>query len=178
MLALFKAQEFVRAVDENDALQFPHGDGVIYVSPALAGWVFEDYALVEAPEKPETPEGMVELSATLGYRDGALVWDVEYEVYRVPVPDAISDRQFFQILAKRGLITKEEARAAVKTGELPDVFVALIDSLPEEERFDAQMLIEGATEFRRVHPIVDTFAAGFGMSAADIDQLWIDAHNL
>lgn len=91
------------------------------------------------------------------------------------VPPSISDRQFFQVLAKRGLITKEEARAAVRTGTLPQIFEVFVELMPEEEQFDTLMLLEGATEFRRDHPIVDSFAIGFGMTPKDIDQLWIEA---
>ncbi len=112
------------------------------------------FSPIVAPETPPTPEPVPH------------------------VPAVISDRQFFQVLAKRELITKEEARAAVKTGDLPAAFTALIDAMPEEARFDTQMLLEGATEFRRDHPVVEAFALGFGMTPETVDEIWIEAHRL
>lgn len=89
-----------------------------------------------------------------------------------PVPDSISDRQFFHILAVDGLITEAEALAAVKTGDAPAAFEAFIASLPEGQRFNARMLLEGATTFRRDHPLTDAFGSMYGMTPEEIDDLW------
>lgn len=89
-----------------------------------------------------------------------------------PVPAEISDRQFFHILAVDGLITEAEALAAVKTGDAPAAFEAFIASLPEAERFNARMLLEGATTFRRDHPLTNAFGSMYGMTPEQIDDLW------
>lgn len=89
-----------------------------------------------------------------------------------PVPSAISDRQFFHILAVDGLITETEALAAVKTGDAPAAFETFINSLPEEQRFNARMLLEGATTFERRHPLTDAFGSMYGMTPGQIDDLW------
>lgn len=90
----------------------------------------------------------------------------------VPVPESISDRQFFHILAVDGLITEAEALAAVKTGDAPAAFEAFIASLPEGQRFNARMLLEGATTFERRHPLTEAFGALYGMTPEEIDDLW------
>jgi hypothetical protein len=89
-----------------------------------------------------------------------------------PVPESISDRQFFHILAVDGLITEAEALAAVKTGDAPAAFEAFIASLPEADRFSARMLLEGATTFRRDHPLTAAFGTMHGMTPEQIDDLW------
>lgn len=88
------------------------------------------------------------------------------------VPETISDRQFFHVLAVDGLITEAEALAAVKTGDAPAAFETFISSLPEGERFNARMLLEGATTFRRDHPLTNAFGAMHGLTPEEIDDLW------
>lgn len=92
------------------------------------------------------------------------------------VPKVISDRQFFQLLAMRGIITEAEALAAVGPGVIPAQMQAFIAQLPgDDERFAATMLLTGATQFERAHPLVPVFAQLFGWSDADLDQFWIEA---
>ncbi len=92
-----------------------------------------------------------------------------------PVPPIISDRQFAQQLAKMGLITNEEALAWVRAGVVPAAFDAFVQSLPEAQQFDAEMLLSGATQFDRDHQLTETFGAARGMTPEQIDQLWRDA---
>jgi hypothetical protein len=98
----------------------------------------------------------------------------------LPVPETVSDRQFFQALAMPPyeLITREEALAAVKTGEIPAAMVTLINALPDESRFGAEMLLSGATEFKRAHPLTAALGLAFGWDNAKIDQFWRDAAKL
>ncbi len=95
-----------------------------------------------------------------------------------PVPASISDRQFFHILAIDGLITEDEALTAVKTGDPPAAFEEFIASLPESQRFNARMLVEGATSFERRHPLTDAFGSMYGMTCEQIDDLWRRAATL
>ncbi|WP_029006454.1 hypothetical protein [Azorhizobium doebereinerae] len=88
------------------------------------------------------------------------------------VPAGISDRQFFQGLALRGLISQVEALAAVGNGTLPAAFETLIGQLSAEEQFAARMLLSGATSFQRTNPLVDTLGAMLDMGPAEIDDLW------
>ena len=88
---------------------------------------------------------------------------------------AISDRQFFQALAQAGAITPDAALAAVMTGTLPAPIAAAVEALPEAERFAARMLLSGATEFERGHPMVAQLGAALGYDAAELDALWRQA---
>lgn len=96
-----------------------------------------------------------------------------------PVPARISDRQFFHQLAKMDAITKQEAKDAVKTGAIPAAMQGVIDSLPTaDERFDAEMLLSGAVEFQRNHPLVAVFAASQGWTSEQVDDLFRNAAKL
>lgn len=89
-----------------------------------------------------------------------------------PVPEPISDRQFAQGLAVQGYITTAEALAWVGPGTLPAVFETLLAGLPPAEAFQARMLLTGATEFRRHHPLVDVIGTTNGWSPEAIDDFW------
>ncbi|WP_132256531.1 hypothetical protein [Methylobacterium segetis] len=89
------------------------------------------------------------------------------------VPEVISDRQFAQALAKQGVISKEEALAFVKRGEVPAALQAVIDGIPDDEdRFDVDMGVSGATTFERSNPSTAVLAAALGWSAKQMDDLW------
>lgn len=88
-----------------------------------------------------------------------------------PIAD-ISDRQFFQALATRGEITEAEALDAVGPGIIPPAMNALIDQLPQGQRFPARMLIRGATRYERQHPIADLIRGLYGWTAEQADDFW------
>ncbi|NUB24320.1 hypothetical protein [Azospirillum brasilense] len=89
-----------------------------------------------------------------------------------PVPEVISDRQFFQQLALDGYITPAEALAAVRTGDLPPVLADLIAHMDEAERFGAEMLLSGATEFRRDHPMTAVIGEARGLTPDEVDDFF------
>lgn len=93
-------------------------------------------------------------------------------------PRIISDRQFFQQLALLGIITPDEALAAVGPGEIPAAMSAMVDALPSEQQFPARMLLTGATAFDRSHALVPAFAAAFGWTPQQIEDFWIAASAL
>lgn len=89
------------------------------------------------------------------------------------VPDAVSDRQFFHACAKVGMISQAEALAAVKTGDIPLELRAIVDAIPDPDaRFDAQMFLSGAVEFRRDHPLTESVRVARSMTAAQVDDLF------
>lgn len=146
---------------------------IIELDPLLAvsgNWKWDDKDIVQVAQDSSTGIGW-------GYADGAFVAPSLSEV-PVVVPEVISDRQFFQQLATLGLCTQAEALAAVQVGSLPAQMEALLSQLPSEQQFPARMLLTGATEFKRNHPVVATFAAASGWSDAQTDQFWIDASQL
>lgn len=89
-----------------------------------------------------------------------------------PVPQVISDRQFYQQLAVAGTITQAEALAAVMTGTIPEVLDTFIQSLPAPDQFTARMLLAGATQFERQHPLVAAVGAAQGLTTAQIDDFF------
>lgn len=89
------------------------------------------------------------------------------------VPSAVSDRQFAQALAEIGVITREEALAFVKRGEVPAALKDAINGIADEaERFAADMQVSGATIFERAHPSTLALAHALDWSAAQMDDLW------
>lgn len=94
----------------------------------------------------------------------------EYVPPPPPVPESVSDRQFFQALALGGMISEAEALAAVQTGALPAPIAAIVDAMPDQ--FAARMLLSGATTFERRHPLTDALAAALGYSPAQTDDLF------
>ena len=89
-----------------------------------------------------------------------------------PVPAEISDRQFFQQLAIAGVISQEEALAAVKTGDIPAALSGFIAALDDASRFNAEMLLSGATVFQRNHPLTNAVAMAQGMTADQVDEFF------
>ena len=90
----------------------------------------------------------------------------------------LSRRQFYQILAIKGLITAEEALAAMQHGAIPEQFNRLLQSFTPEEQFAAKMLLSGAGEFQRDHPLAEKFAEDQGLSAQQIDAIWREGASL
>jgi hypothetical protein len=118
------------------------------------------------------------------HRQEIAAWEAEgntippYIAPPPPVPDQISDRQFFQQLSIMGLITQAEALSAVQVGTIPAAMETFIGSLPSDSQFSARMVLTGATTFQRSHPLVAMFGAAQGMTSAQIDALWIAASAL
>jgi hypothetical protein len=92
---------------------------------------------------------------------------------KVAFPDVISDRQFAQGLAHAGVITQAEALAWVGPGELPPTMSAFVAQMPEASRFDIEMVLTGATQFSRSHPLTAVFGEAVGMVPQQLDQFWM-----
>jgi hypothetical protein len=91
----------------------------------------------------------------------------------------ISDRQFFQMLALTQTITQTEALDAVKVGAIPAPLQAMVDAIEDgAARFAAEMLLSGATNFRRDHPLTEQIGAAQGMTAEQIDEFFTAAAQL
>lgn len=111
------------------------------------------------------------LRAAWKFDGDAVVLDAA-KVSRLTTPETISDRQFFQQLAILGLISQEEALAAVKTGDIPQAMQVLVNQLPQEQQFAAQMLIAGATQFNRSHALTAVIRTLFGWTSEQTDNFW------
>jgi hypothetical protein len=92
-----------------------------------------------------------------------------------PVPETISNRQFAEALAFQGLITQAEALTWVKGGAVPPKLQAVVDTIPDANtKFGTQMLLDGATQFDRSHPMVAQLGAGMSPpeTPAQLDDIW------
>ncbi|MDP2357152.1 MAG: hypothetical protein Q8M31_13975 [Beijerinckiaceae bacterium] len=91
----------------------------------------------------------------------------------------VSDRQFFQGLALRGFCTPDEALDAVRTGVLPKGLRVFVDAIHDaQHRWAAEMLLSGAKEFRRDHPIVAQVGAWVQLDATALDVFWSQCSSL
>lgn len=95
-----------------------------------------------------------------------------------PVPEKISDRQFFQQMAIDGHITREEAEEAVGPGTIPATMTLLLEQVPEELRWQVRMLIRGATEFLRHDPNTILIGHLYGFTDEQVDEIWRKAYLL
>lgn len=96
-----------------------------------------------------------------------------------PVPASISDRQFAHQLKKAGVITHAEALAFVQTGTIPAALSAIVEAIKDQDaREDAELLISGAVEFRRDHPLTGAIAAAHGWSDQETDDFFRAAGQL
>ena len=94
-----------------------------------------------------------------------------------PVPQTISDRQFFQQLAVAGIITEDQALAS-NAAVIPAPLLAIIEAMPTEQQFAAKMLVSGATVFERTHPMTEAIGAAYGWTSAQIDAFFRAAGKL
>ncbi|GLU25542.1 hypothetical protein [Brucella sp. NBRC 12950] len=112
-----------------------------------------EYGSIAEYTKPETPNG--------------------------PIPDDISRRQFFQQLFVLEIITKAEALTAIPGLNIPSPLQAIIDQLPtQSDRDSAEMLVLGAQNFNRLHPLSETVRLSLGWSVEQKDDFWREAVKL
>jgi hypothetical protein len=96
-----------------------------------------------------------------------------------PIPEFVSDRQFFQALANAGHISNFEALAAVQSGAVPVIIKEIIDSIADErQRFAADMYISGSVKIDRNHAITKLIAAEMNISDSQLDTLFRSARSL
>lgn len=129
-------------------------------------------------DRYDTETGQKIWDDALAGRYGPIFDYVALEPDPVPIPKTISRRQFFQQLANLGCITRDEAKAALQSGVIPAALLTLISKLPEEEQFDAEMLIIGAATFARQHPLCDKMRVLFDWSSDQADSFWRSAAKL
>lgn len=139
---------------------------------AAVGWEGDGYRLVNRVAN-DPPSAFATLASESAAFDGMqVVVTRSYADHAPPVPEQISDRQFFQGLAVQGIISKADALAAVKVGTMPSALEAFVLALPSDAQFNAEMLLSGATLFNRSHPLTAQFGAAQGWSSDQIDTFW------
>lgn len=92
----------------------------------------------------------------------------------VTVPD-ISPRQFYQQLAVVGVISQDEALAALATGTIPAALAQIVAAFPPAQQFAAKMFLVGATAILRHHPMSVAFAQAYGWTDAQTDAFFVAA---
>lgn len=177
MLALIEdGSTIISQVAAGGWFNLPDGSAV---SPAYDGWESGSYRLAEIQPADPVPAGKVIVSTSVQMVNVTPKYVNVLADAVVPVPDSISRRQFYQYLATLGMITKGEALAAIKTGSIPASLQAILDGMTDPDaKFDADMLLSGAAEFNRDHPLVMVFAMQQQMSEEDVDDFWRAAANV
>ena len=119
-----------------------------------------------------------DITVGMRYEEGAFLPAPAPAPIVLPVPAAISDRQFAQQLAILEVITEAEALAWAARGELPAALEAALAEMPESERFGARMLLAAATTYERQHPLVARLGAALDYDEPALDALWRAAARL
>jgi hypothetical protein len=89
---------------------------------------------------------------------------------------AISNVQFYQQLATIKAITQADALAAVGRGVNPAALQRVVDAISDPaQQFAANMLLTGTATFRRDHSLTNAIGASLGMTAAQMDELFVAA---
>ena len=105
------------------------------------------------------------------------------ELMQIPAtPPEISDRQFFDGLRKRGIISDAEFLSAVSVGAIPQAMQDIMDTPQFQAALDqigmdlisAKGLIMGARTFEYDSPLTPMFAQAFGWTMEQARQFWIE----
>lgn len=115
----------------------------------------------------------IDFAANAGEQQKAAAQGVidNLDVSAAPVPQSISDRQFFQQLAAAGIITPDQALAS-NAAVIPAPLLTIIEQMPAEQQFAAKMLVSGATVFERSHPMTIAIGTAYGWTAAQVDDFF------
>jgi hypothetical protein len=109
---------------------------------------------------------------------GQQVYDRKTKTFsapKSPVPPTLSDRQFFQALALKKIITEKEALAAVGVGMIPPILLAVVDAMPAKDKFAGTMFLTGTTIFSRDHVVIDALQNNLKWTTEQMDDLWRSA---
>jgi hypothetical protein len=96
------------------------------------------------------------------------------DTYTPPVPQSISDRQFFQQLAIGGIVTEDQALAS-NAAVIPAPLLAIIEQMPSDQQFAAKMIVSSATTFYRTNPMTIAIGTAYGMTSDHIDAFFTAA---
>ena len=91
-----------------------------------------------------------------------------------PVPEEIADWQFWGQLRAMGVVTPEEAMAAIGNGAIPAIINDAIEALPitSEQKMDIREQVMGAVNFRRHNAQTEFLRQMMGWSEEATDALW------
>lgn len=101
------------------------------------------------------------------YNDGEFTAPAPLVAPPPPVPALISRRQFFQQLAILKKITNDEALAAMRVGAIPMVLQSIIDTQPSDNQFAYELILSGAENLQREHPLMGIVMKALKLSSDD-----------
>jgi len=93
-----------------------------------------------------------------------------------PLP-VISLRQFYQLAANLGYITRQQALDAMD-GVIPPPLTDLIAKMTPDDAFAAQMLLKGAINVEAANSLVKEVANAMGMTEDSIKNFFLEASKL
>lgn len=108
---------------------------------------------------------------TYGY--GKLQYLRESSSFEPLAPLQVSHRQFYMQLANKGVISEDEALAAM-AGTIPKELLDGVALLPKNQQFAAKMMLVGQM-FDRTDPNFIAVASAMGMSQGEVDNLFTAA---
>lgn len=145
----------------------PHTSFALPLDPAdLVDFGVHAVATVEASQA-DIEHTLTELDPEL--IDG--VWTQRWAVTDAP-PELVAERR--QALVPRAVSMRQARLALLQIGQLAGVN-AVIDALPEPQRSAARIEWEYSAEVQRHNGFVQTLGPALGLSANDIDALFIAA---
>lgn len=83
----------------------------------------------------------------------------------------MSRTEFVLVCHAFGILTEAEAELAIDGG-FPPAFLAIIDMLPESERFEATIRWKGATIIDRENPLIVNMAAAIHIDEWALDEVF------
>ncbi|SEB54107.1 hypothetical protein SAMN05443249_0402 [Beijerinckia sp. 28-YEA-48] len=89
-----------------------------------------------------------------------------------PLPLSVTVRQFAQASAMLGHITQTEALNWATRRSLPAQMEDMLDSVPEQYRWDARMLVEGASTYEPSNDFMSMFAIVANISEDQQFAIW------
>lgn len=128
-------------------------------------------AVSEVPEhiRASYPEGTVEVPLRPASN---FIWDgstwVEGQPIAEPIPTSITFAQLLIGLVAEGWITEAQGDGWL-AGTLPDPVIALISTLPQEQRFAAKARALRPSEVLRADPLVVALGSAQGKTPEDLD---------
>ncbi|MBY0136817.1 hypothetical protein [Paracoccus yeei] len=96
-------------------------------------------------------------------------WDNELQARRMAA--SMSRLDFVLKCHAFGILNDEEAEIAADGG-FPDVMQGIIDSMPQEERFEAKMRWKMATVIDRMNPLIISMAAAIYIDEWSLDKVF------
>ena len=91
------------------------------------------------------------------------------------VPPSVTLLRFMRILARRGIITQDEALAATRTGAVPAAIDAVFATFPPDAAFDARLTWAAMYEVERANPLLELVGAMHGIDGPDWDDIFREA---